>query len=81
MDENQAQMETPNVGGTLPPQPQPELSLIDLKNIRSVLDVAVKRGTFAASELSAIGSVYDKLNSFLVAVEKSTPPQEAPTQG
>lgn len=50
-------------------QPTPaELNITDLQNLRSVVDVAVKRGAFSASEASAVGSVYDKLNGFLNAV-------------
>ena len=56
---------------------QPELTVTDLTNIRSIVDVAVRRGTFVASELSAVGATYDKLNAFLNAV---TPPPEAPKE-
>ena len=47
---------------------QPELTIQDLVNIRSVFDVAARRGAFQTSELSAVGAVYDKLNNFLKAV-------------
>ena len=51
---------------------QPELTVTDLINLRSIIDVAVRRGVFAANELSAIGANYDKLNAFVNAV---TPPK------
>lgn len=51
---------------------QPELTLVDLQNLKSVVEVAAKRGAFAANELSAVGAVFDKLNAFLVA---AVPPQ------
>lgn len=54
--------------------PQPELSISDLQNIRSIIEVASKRGAFGAGEMSAIGSVFDKLSAFLAAVA----PQQAP---
>ena len=47
---------------------QPELTVTDLTNIRSIIDVAVRRGAFGASELSAVGATYDKLNAFVNAV-------------
>ena len=55
--------------------PQPELTISDLQNIRSIIEVASKRGAFGAGEMSAIGSVFDKLTTFLAAVA----PQQAPT--
>lgn len=63
--ENQEQKQTPA---------QAELSIADLQNIRTLIDVAVRRGTFGASELSSVGSVFDRLNAFLSAV--TPPPQE-----
>jgi len=53
---------------------QPELTISDLQNIRSIIEVASKRGAFGAGEMSAIGSVFDKLSTFLSAVA----PQQAP---
>ena len=46
----------------------PELTITDLGNLRSIVDVAVRRGVFAANEISAVGATYDKLNAFLLAV-------------
>ena len=54
--------------------PQPELTISDLQNIRSIIEVASKRGAFGAGEMSAIGAVFDKLTTFLAAVA----PQQAP---
>jgi hypothetical protein len=56
--------------------PQPELSLSDLQNLKVIIDMSVRRGAFAANELSAVGAVYDKLNNFLTAV---LPKQETTT--
>jgi len=52
---------------------QPDLSVTDLTNIRSIIDVAVRRGVFGASEISGVGLAYDKLNAFLNAVAASKP--------
>lgn len=46
----------------------PELTVTDLVNLKSIIDVSVKRGTFNASEISAVGTVYDKLNNFLTSI-------------
>jgi hypothetical protein len=77
MDENQAQMETPSVGGTPAQAPQPELTVTDLNNIRSVLDLAIRRGTFGGSEISSVGAVFDRLNAFLNAIAA---PQDSANQ-
>lgn len=45
----------------------PELTLTDLANLRSIVEVAVRRGAFAANETTAIGATYDKINTFLNA--------------
>jgi len=45
----------------------PELNLTDLANLRSVVEVATRRGAFAANEMSAVGATYDKINAFLNA--------------
>jgi hypothetical protein len=83
--ENQEQTQvsaSQDVGGEAPQAPatQPELSIADLQNLKAIIDVAVKRGTFAAGEISAVGSVYDRLSAFLVAVSPApaTPEQPAP---
>ena len=45
----------------------PELTLTDLANLRAVVEVAIRRGAFAANEVSAVGATYDKINAFLNA--------------
>ncbi len=59
--------------------PAPELTVTDLTNVRSVLDVAVRRGAFGASELSSVGAIYDKLNTFLNAISNQKP-EEKPAE-
>jgi hypothetical protein len=66
MDNTQAQPEV-QAGA------QPELTITDLANIRSIVDAAVRRGAFGAAELSAVGAAYDKLNSFLNSVQPTKP--------
>jgi hypothetical protein len=59
------------------PAAAPELTITDLANLRSIVDVAVRRGVFAATEISAVGATFDKLNAFLNSIQ---PPktEEAP---
>jgi hypothetical protein len=57
--ENQEQTQTPA---------QPEFSISDLQNLRAIVDLSAKRGTFNGSELTAVGQVFDRLNAFLNAV-------------
>lgn len=58
--------------------PAPELTITDLINIRSVVDVAVRRGAFGAAEVSAVGAAFDRLNTFLNAVAPAKTDQPAP---
>lgn len=54
-------------------QPAPELTINDLQNIRTILDVATRRGAFGAAEMSGVGSTFDRLNTFLNAVAPAAP--------
>jgi hypothetical protein len=47
---------------------QPQLGVADLQNLRTLLDVASRRGAFAASEMTSVGAVFDRLNTFLNAI-------------
>lgn len=48
----------------------PDLNISDLMAVKNVLEVAVGRGAFKATELEAVGKVFNKLNAFLEAVSK-----------
>lgn len=77
-NKDQAQLASDQpVGGNTPQQP--ELNISDLQNLRGIVDVAVRRGAFAATELSAVGAVYDRLNSFLNAVAPAASQPEGNT--
>ena len=69
---------------TAPAQPDPmALSIGDLKGLASVIDVASTRGAFKAAELAGVGTLFNKLNTFLVNVEKqpgAQPTGEAPKE-
>jgi len=58
------------------PQPQPDptaLSIGDLKNLTTILDVASTRGAFKASEMAGVGYIYNKLQAFLTRVGPERP--------
>lgn len=56
---------------TAPQTPSgPDLNISDLMAVKNVLEVAVGRGAFKATELEAVGKVFNKLNAFLEAVSK-----------
>ena len=57
------------------PAAGPELTIVDLQNIRSVIDVAARRGAFGAGEMAAIGNVFNKLDTFLNAVAPPAAPE------
>jgi len=71
--ENEAQVTEP-VGGDVPAQEQPQLSVADLQNLRTVLDVASRRGAFGANEMTSVGAVFDRLDKFLNAVAPAQTP-------
>ena len=59
------------------PQPDPNaLSIGDLKGLMSIIDVASTRGAFKAAELAGVGTLFNKLNTFLVNVEKQPGAQQ-----
>ena len=58
-------------------QPQqaqgPDLTVQDLQNLKSIIDVASQRGAFKPSEMMTVGQTYAKLEQFLEAVAKAQP--------
>ena len=63
---------TPKVESSQAPKPEqptgPDLNVNDLNSLKSIIDVASQRGAFKASEMEAIGKVYNRLNNFLESV-------------
>ena len=58
------------------PQPDPTaLSIGDLKNLLTILDVASTRGAFKANEMAGVGIVYNKLQAFLGKVAPEQTPE------
>ena len=59
------------VGSQPAPGQQPDptaLSIGDLKNLATILDVASTRGAFKAAEMAGVGFLYNKLQAFLAKV-------------
>ena len=76
--DDQAQLATEtDIGGEAPAAPAPELSISDLQNLRAIVDTAARRGAFQAAEMSAVGSVFDRVNAFLNAVAPPKPAEES----
>jgi len=58
------------------PQPDPTaLSIGDLKNLSTILDVASTRGAFKANEMAGVGFLYNKLQAFLAKVAPEQKPE------
>ena len=49
-----------------------DLSIGDLRNLSTVIDVASTRGAFRANEMAMVGAVYNKLQAFLAKVAPKT---------
>ena len=50
------------------------LSIGDLKNLSTIIDVATSRGAFRANELASVGTIYNKLQAFLTKVTATDKP-------
>lgn len=72
-EEVKKQEAAPTAPTTPEAAPAPELTINDLNAVKTVIDVATQRGAFKASELEAVGKVYNKLSTFLESV---TPQQK-----
>ena len=60
------------------PQPDPTaLSIGDLKNLSTIIDVASTRGAFKANEMAGVGFLYNKLQAFLAKVAPEQTPEGA----
>jgi len=62
-----------------PAQPVNDLSIGDLKNLATIIDVASTRGAFRANEMATVGLMYNKLQGFLARVAPETKPEENKT--
>ena len=54
------------------------LSIGDLKNLATIIDIASSRGAFRANEMASIGLMYNKLQGFVTKVNPGTSPITPP---
>ena len=47
----------------------PELTINDLQNLKQIVDLASRRGAFAASEMLAVGTVFSRLEAIIAQWE------------
>jgi hypothetical protein len=67
---------TAQPAGTAPQQqPGTDLSIADLKNLGTIIDVASTRGAFRANEMATVGAMYNKLQAFLAKVAPEPKPE------
>jgi hypothetical protein len=64
----------------------PAVTVNDLANVYAIIDLASKRGAFQASELSAVGSVANKVKAFVDHIQAQSAAAEeaaaeAPAEG
>jgi hypothetical protein len=54
----------------------PQISIHDLQNVLKIIDAAAERGAFKGNELTAVGTVRDKVANFLAAIPGNEPTSE-----
>lgn len=58
------------------------LTVADLRNLRTIIDIASSRGAFRGAELKPVGEAYDKLDQFVKAVDaKAQAENPVPAEG
>jgi len=57
------------------PKPSTDLSIADLKNLGTIIDVASTRGAFRANEMATVGMMYNKLQAFLAKTAPEAKPE------
>lgn len=81
MSEETKEATKPEDGSVETPQAQPPaLTVADLRNIRTIIDISSSRGAFRGAELKTVGEVFDKLDTFLKAVDAKAQ-ADAPKEG
>jgi len=56
----------------------PQLTITDLVTLQQTVEIACTRGAFRAEEMKKIGTVYEQLSAFLLALKAQA--QQAETQ-
>lgn len=58
---------------TTPSETSAQITLNDLQNVIKIIDAAAERGAFKGNELTSVGTVRDKIVSFLSSIPQETP--------
>ena len=74
-DEKSKEVQQTAPDAAAPQQPAAELTVQDLTAIKQIIDVASSRGAFKANEMAVVGNTYNKLESFLGAVQAQQQPE------
>ena len=76
-EEKKTKTAQPEDGTVETPQSQPPaLTVADLRNVRTIIDISSSRGAFRGAELKTVGEVFDKLDTFLKAVDAKAEEQK-----
>ena len=77
-EETKTQGTAPTQDGTVstPQAEAPALTVADLRNVRTIIDISSSRGAFRGAELKTVGEVFDKLDTFLKAVDAKAEEQK-----
>ena len=78
MEETKTQDTAKSTDGTVstPQAEAPALTVADLRNVRTIIDISSSRGAFRGAELKTVGEVFDKLDTFLKAVDAKAEEQK-----
>ena len=75
----ETKVETP---AEAPASQEVNLTVADLRNLRTIIDIASQRGAFRGNELKPVGEAYDKLDQFVKAIDaKAQAENPAPAEG
>jgi len=70
-------VDAPEVKGEGKELRQPEsISLQDLQTLLQIVDLSSQRGAFRGAELTQVGAIFDKLNTFLTYVAEQQAVQD-----
>jgi len=59
------------------PEVMPEITISDLQSIEQIISIASTRGAFKANEMTAVGTVYDRISKFLAYVARMNEEKKA----
>tara|TARA_B100001287_G_C22659092_1_gene519361 strand:- start:1121 stop:1447 length:327 start_codon:yes stop_codon:yes gene_type:complete len=57
------------------------LTVADLRNLRTIIDVASSRGAFRGAELKGVGEAFEKLDTFVKAIDAKAQAEAQATTG